>query len=145
MKLLIQRVASASIRVDGKTIASIGNGVVAMVGFEPLDTFQDINKLTRKFLNYKIFLNSEEKIALSIIEENADILLVPQVTLSIRTNKGMKPSFSQAADHQTGLSLFNSFKNLLLDEYQEVQSGIFGENMSIQLVNEGPITFWFES
>ena len=145
MKLLIQRVSSASIRVDGKTIASIGNGVVAMVGFEPLDTFQEINKLTRKFLNYKFFLNSEKKIALSIIEENADILLVPQVTLSIRTKKGMKPSFSQAADRQTGLSLFNSFKNLLLDEYQEVQSGVFGENMSIQLVNEGPITFWFES
>jgi len=84
-------------------------------------------------------------VGLSILEEKAEILIVPQVTLSVNTGKGNKPSFSQAAGPQKGLKLFNLFRDHIKDSYREAEAGIFGANMSVKLVNEGPITYWFES
>ncbi len=83
--------------------------------------------------------------ALSVLEAKAEILLVPQVTLSVRTNKGLKPSFSGAATPEKGLELFKAFKSYLETSYSKIQTGEFGANMSVSLINEGPITYWFEA
>ena len=96
-------------------------------------------------LNYKIFSDIDGKLALSLTQTNNDILLVPQVTLSVGTKKGTKPSFSNASDPDQGNILFQEFKRLLQEKFKDVESGIFGADMSVSLINEGPITFWFES
>ena len=144
MKLLVQRVSKASVEVEEEVIGSIGQGVLVFVGFDKDDNLETLNLLSEKLLNYKIFNDSNHKVALSLIETNNDILIVPQVTLSVGTKKGTKPSFSHAADPETGHELFTDFKELLESNFKRVESGKFGAEMSVSLVNEGPITFWFE-
>ena len=94
MKILIQRVSKASVEIEGKESASIKQGALVFVGFDPKDSIEEIKSLSKKLLNYKMFSDEKGKINLSIIETNSEILLVPQVTLSISTKKGFKPSFS---------------------------------------------------
>ena len=144
MKLLIQRVSQASVKIDDQNIASIANGILVFVGFDPSDTTKEITKLTNKLLNYKVFNDARGRVSLSVIEAQAEVLLVPQVTLAVKTNKGLKPSFSGAADPEKGLELFKVFKDHLQGSYSKIQAGKFGANMSVSLINEGPITYWFE-
>ena len=144
MKLLIQRVSQASVKIDDQNIASIANGILVFVGFDPSDTAIEITKLTNKLLNYKVFNDTRGRVSLSVIEAKAEVLLVPQVTLAVKTNKGLKPSFSGAADPEKGLELFKVFKDYLQGSYSKIQAGKFGANMSVSLINEGPITYWFE-
>ena len=144
MKLLVQRVSEAGVNVDKKNIATISKGILVFVGFDPSDSITEITKLTKKLLNYKIFNDSNGRVAHSVLEAEAEILLVPQVTLSVSTNKGLKPSFSGAANPEKGLYLFNTFKGHLEENYSRIKVGRFGANMSVSLVNEGPITYWFE-
>ncbi len=144
MKLLIQRVSQASVKIDDQNIASIANGILVFVGFDPSDTAIEITKLTNKLLNYKVFNDTRGRVSLSVIEAKAEVLLVPQVTLAVKTNKGLKPSFSGAADPEKGLELFKVFKDHLQGSYSKIQAGKFGANMSVSLINEGPITYWFE-
>ena len=145
MKLLVQRVSEAGVDVDNENIATISNGILVFVGFDPSDSITEITKLTKKLLNYKIFNDSNDRVAHSVLEAEAEILLVPQVTLSVRTNKGLKPSFSGAANPEKGLKLFKAFKSHLETSYSRLQTGKFGANMSVSLINEGPITYWFEA
>ena len=144
MKLLIQRVSQASVKIDDQNIASIANGILVFVGFDPSDTTKEITKLTNKLLNYKVFNDTRGRVSLSVIEAQAEVLLVPQVTLAVKTNKGLKPSFSGAADPEKGLELFEVFKDHLQGSYSKIEAGKFGANMSVSLINEGPITYWFE-
>ena len=102
MKLLVQRVSQASVEIRNENVASISSGILVFVGFDPSDSNKEIEKLTKKLLNYKIFKDSDERVALSVLEAEAEILLVPQVTLSVSTNKGLKPSFSGAANPEKG-------------------------------------------
>ena len=144
MKLLVQRVSEAGVNVDNENIATISKGILVFVGFDPSDSITEITKLTKKLLNYKIFNDSNGRVAHSVLEAEAEILLVPQVTLSVSTNKGLKPSFSGAANPEKGLYLFNTFKDHLEENYSRIKVGRFGANMSVSLINEGPITYWFE-
>ena len=93
MKLLVQRVSQASVEIQNENIGSISTGILVFVGFDPSDSSKQIEKLTKKLLHYKIFNDSNGRVALSVLEAKAEILLVPQVTLSVRTNKGLKPIF----------------------------------------------------
>ena len=145
MKLLVQRVSEAGVNVDKENIATISNGILVFVGFDPSDSITEITKLTKKLLNYKIFNDSNGRVAHSVLEAEAEILLIPQVTLSVRTNKGLKPSFSSAANPEKGLALFNAFKGHLQENYSRIETGKFGFNMSVSLINEGPVTYWFEA
>ena len=145
MKLLVQRVSKASVEVQAEKIASINKGVLVFVGFDRDDNYQKLKSLTDKLLNYKIFNDSKGKVSMSLIETNNDVLIVPQVTLSVGTNKGTKPSFSRAAGPEAGNQLFDDFQKLIEEKYKKPALGIFGADMSVSLVNEGPITFWFES
>ena len=145
MKILIQRVSRASVKIDNKKVASIKKGALVFVGFDPKDSYKEIKKLSKKLLNYKIFSDFKGRINLSTIESESEILLVPQITLSINTKKGLVPSFSQAADHQEGLVLFRQLTDHLMNEYPNVKTGQLGADMSIELVNEGPVTFLFDA
>lgn len=145
MKLLVQRVSKASVEVQAEQIASINKGVLVFVGFDRDDNYQKLESLTDKLLNYKIFNDLKGKVSMSLIETNNDVLIVPQVTLSVGTKKGTKPSFSHAAGPEAGNQLFDDFQKLIEEKYKKPALGMFGADMSVSLVNEGPITFWFES
>ena len=145
MKLLVQRVSKASVEVQAEQIASINKGVLVFVGFDRDDNYQKLESLTDKLLNYKIFNDSKGKVSMSLIETNNEVLIVPQVTLSVATKKGTKPSFSRAAGPEAGNQLFDDFQKLIGEKFKKPALGIFGADMSVSLVNEGPITFWFES
>lgn len=144
MKLLVQRVSEASVKVGGQEIASINEGVLVFVGFDRGDKSDKLKILADKLLNYKIFNDKEGKVGLSLLTTQNDILLVPQVTLSVGTNKGTKPSFSMAAPPDLGEELFLSFITILENKFKKIQLGQFGADMSVNLINEGPITFWFD-
>ena len=144
MKLLVQRVSKASVEVQAEQIASINKGVLVFVGFDRDDNYQKLESLTDKLLNYKIFNDLKGKVSMSLIETNNDVLIVPKVTLSVGTKKGTKPSFSHAAGHEAGNQLFDDFQKLIEEKYKKPALGMFGADMSVSLVNEGPITFWFE-
>ena len=145
MKLLIQRVSTASVEVDNQIVSSIQQGVMALVGFDKHDTKENLGSMAEKLLNFKIFNDHNGKISRSILETNHQLLVVPQVTLSVGTNKGSKPSFSKAADPKRSFHFFQEFIEIIRRKKIECEIGSFGSDMSVRLVNDGPVTFWFEN
>ena len=145
MKLLIQRVSTASVEVDNQIVSSIQQGVLALVGFDKHDTRESLVSMAKKLLNFKIFNDHNGKISKSILETNHQLLVVPQVTLSVGTKKGSKPSFSKAADPKKSFHFFQEFIQIIKKNNLECEIGSFGSDMSVRLVNDGPVTFWFEN
>ena len=145
MKLLIQRVSTASVEVDNQIVSSIQQGVMALVGFDKHDNTQSLGLMAEKLLNFKIFNDHNGKISKSILETNHQLLVVPQVTLSVGTKKGSKPSFSKAADPKKSFHYFQEFIQIIKTKKPECEIGCFGSDMSVKLVNDGPVTFWFEN
>ena len=145
MKLLIQRVSTASVEVDNQIVSSIQQGVLALVGFDKHDTRESLVSMAEKLLNFKIFNDHNGKISRSVLETNHQLLIVPQVTLSVGTKKGSKPSFSKAADPKSSFHFFQEFIQIIKRKKIECEIGSFGSDMSVQLVNDGPVTFWFEN
>ena len=145
MKLLIQRVSTASVEVDNQIVSSIKKGVMALVGFDKHDNTESLRSMVEKLLNFKIFNDHNGKISRSILETNHQLLVVPQVTLSVGTKKGSKPSFSKAADPKKSFHYFQEFIQIIETKKPECEIGIFGSDMSVRLVNDGPVTFWFEN
>lgn len=145
MKILAQRVLSSSVVVNKKEIASINEGILALVGFEKEDKTSTCKSMVKKLVNYRLFSDNEGKIEKSVIDIRGSILLVPQVTLALDTKKGTRPSFSQAAPPELGNQLFGE---LILEfkknENIHLENGLFGADMEISLVNKGPVTFYFE-
>ena len=145
MKLLIQRVSTASVEVDNQIISSIQQGVMALVGFDKHDNTESLRSMAEKLLNFKIFNDHNGRISRSILETNHQLLVVPQVTLSVGTKKGSKPSFSKAADPKKSFHFFQEFIQIIKTKKPECEIGCFGSDMSVKLVNDGPVTFWFEN
>ena len=145
MKLLIQRVSTASVEVDNQIVSSIQQGVLALVGFDKHDTRESLVSMAKKLLNFKIFNDHNGKISKSILETNHQLLVVPQVTLSVGTKKGSKPSFSKAADPKKSFHFFQEFIQIIKNKNLECEIGSFGSDMSVRLINDGPVTFWFEN
>ena len=145
MKLLIQRVSTASVEIDNQIVSSIQQGVMALVGFDKHDNTESLRSMAEKLLNFKIFNDHNGKISRSILETNHQLLVVPQVTLSVGTKKGSKPSFSKAADPKKSFHFFQEFIQIIKRKNFECEIGIFGSDMSVRLVNDGPVTFWFEN
>ena len=145
MKLLIQRVSTASVEVDNQIVSSIQQGVLALVGFDKHDNTESLRSMAEKLLNFKIFNDHNGKISRSILETNHQLLVVPQVTLSVGTKKGSKPSFSKAADPKKSFHFFQEFIQMIKSKNLECEIGSFGSDMSVRLVNDGPVTFWFEN
>ena len=145
MKLLIQRVSTASVEVDNQIVSSIQQGVMALVGFDKHDNTESLGLMAERLLNFKIFNDHNGKISKSILETNHQLLVVPQVTLSVGTKKGSKPSFSKAADPKKSFHFFQEFIQIIETKKPECEIGCFGSDMSVKLVNDGPVTFWFEN
>ena len=145
MKLLIQRVSTASVEVDREIVSSIKQGILAFVGFDKHDSVENLESMAEKLLNFKTFNDEKGKISKSLFETNHQLLIVPQVTLSVGTKRGTKPSFSEAAEPQAGLQLFQEFTQIIKEKKFKYEIGSFGSDMSVHIVNDGPVTFWFEN
>ena len=145
MIALLQRVASASVSVNGERVAEIGHGLLALIGVEKQDNAAKAARLVERILGYRIFADDEGKMNLNVVDVDGGVLLVPQFTLAADTRKGMRPSFSGAADAETGRAMFDTVVDIMQRNTGRVQQGRFGADMSVQLVNDGPVTFWLQS
>ena len=141
---LLQRVSSASVRVDDNTIAEINRGVLVLTAVQPTDTEQSVVRMGERILGYRIFSDDKGKMNLSVMDIDSEVLLVPQFTLAADTRKGMRPSFTHAAEPDTARSLFEFMYESMRREYPKISCGKFGAKMQIQLINEGPVTFILE-
>ncbi|AUH72272.1 D-tyr-tRNA(Tyr) deacylase [Legionella sainthelensi] len=141
MLVVIQRVSHARVDIADDTVANIDKGLLILCGFEPNDTEHNINKMLDKCINYRIFDDGQGKMNLSLKEVNGDLLLVPQFTLMADTQKGLRPSFSNAAPPELGRQLFDNLLTRAAHVFPKIQSGCFGANMQVHLCNDGPVTF----
>lgn len=145
MKALIQRVTSANVKVDGAITGEIGKGLLVFLAVEKNDTEASIEKLVHKLVHYRIFSDDENKMNLNIQDTKGDILIVSQFTLAASTEKGLRPSFSDAASPEKAFKYYNYFVDKVRSVSIPVSTGIFGEDMKVELINDGPVTFLLNS
>ena len=146
MRVVIQRVSSSKVDIDGKTVGSIGLGLLVLAGFESADTQEDLEWTAAKITKLRIFDDNEGVMNLSVTDVNGDILAVSQFTLHAKTKKGNRPSYIQAAPPDIAIPLYENFVKILETEInKKVQTGKFGANMAVSLVNDGPVTIIIDS
>ena len=141
---LLQRVKSASVTVDGEVIGSAGQGRLVLVCAEKGDTEEQSEKLAKKVLAYRIFEDENGKMNKSLTDIGGDILIVSQFTLAAETSKGLRPSFTPAADPETGKKLYEHFVSKVKESGLRTETGEFGAYMQVALVNDGPVTIWLK-
>ena len=141
---LLQRVQSASVTVEGKVIGSAGKGLMVLVCAEKGDTEEQCEKLAKKVLAYRIFEDEKGKMNKSLTDIQGDILIVSQFTLAADTAKGLRPSFTLAADPETGKKLYEHFVETVKQSGLRTETGEFGAYMQVSLVNDGPVTIWLK-
>jgi len=142
---LLQRVQHASVSVDNKEIAHIEQGLLVLIGVERNDSTAQADRLLTRLLGYRIFSDNHDKMNLSVQDISGGLLLVPQFTLPANTQKGLRPSFTPAADPQTGRELFSYLVSKADQQHADVASGKFGADMQVSLTNDGPVTFWLHA
>lgn len=145
MKILLQRVQRASVEVEGEVVGAIGQGIMALVGIEPHDTQKSVMKLVDKLLKYRIFSDDEGKMNLSLLDIAGELLLVSQFTLAADTGKGLRPSFTSAASPELGAELFEFAVSHAKNQLGRAETGQFGADMQVSLINDGPVTFLLEN
>ena len=142
---LLQRVSSARVVVDAATIASIERGLLVLVGVQKEDGEPQADRLLERMLSYRVFPDADGKMNLSLRDVKGGLLLVPQFTLAADTKKGTRAGFSTAAEPARAKELFESLLARARAEWPLTQSGVFGADMKVSLVNEGPVTFWLDA
>ena len=146
MRIVIQRVTSASVSIDTKVHNAIGKGLLVLVGFEESDSSEDIQWISKKIVDLRIFSDLEGKMNLSIKEIQGELLVVSQFTLFASTKKGNRPSFIRSAKPEIAIPLYESFlSELALLHPTPIKTGIFGADMQVSLVNDGPVTISIDS
>ena len=146
MKVVIQRVTRASVTIEQQLFSSINKGMLILVGIQADDTDEDINWLASKIVNLRIFDDENGVMNKSILESGGEILAVSQFTLMARTKKGNRPSYIDAAPPAISVPLYEKFVATLSQElHKEVQTGQFGANMKVELINDGPVTIIVDS
>jgi D-tyrosyl-tRNA(Tyr) deacylase len=146
MRLLIQRVSEASVTIDKKVKSAIGKGVLVLVGIGNDDDKTDLEWLTRKLLNLRIFNDENEVMNLSVKDIDGDILVISQFTLHASTKKGNRPSYIKAAKPEISIPLYEQFVQHIEKEFgKTIGTGAFGADMKVALVNDGPVTIWVDS
>ena len=145
MRVVVQRVTSAKVDVEGKTVGMIGNGLLLLIGVAQDDTREDVEFVAGKCANLRIFEDDQDKMNRSLLEVGGEILAISQFTLLGDTRKGRRPSFIDAADPEKGNTLYDYFIECLKKEGIHVEKGIFGAMMDVQLTNRGPVTLIVES
>ena len=144
MIALLQRVTEAAVHVNGDEVAAINKGIMALVAVQRGDTFKQADRLLERMLAYRIFPDDEGRMNLDLRQAGGELLLVPQFTLAANTNKGNRPSFASAATPEEGKRLFAYVVDRSNQEFGSTGAGIFGADMKVSLVNDGPVTFWLE-
>lgn len=144
MIALIQRVRSASVEVEGEVVGQISQGLLALIGIQKDDTADKAERLLEKVLNYRVFADEAQRMNRSVRDIGGGLLLVSQFTLAADTRKGARPSFSSAAAPDEALHLFEHLLTRARSLHSIVETGRFGADMQVSLVNDGPVTFWLE-
>ncbi len=145
MKVVIQRVSQASVTVGGQIVGAISNGLLLLIGIDEQDDENDANWLVQKILNLRIFSDVEGKMNLSVQDIQGEILCISQFTLIAEYKKGNRPGFSKAAKPEQAIPLFEYFKNEISKSGLKTESGIFGADMKVSLLNNGPVTIVMDS
>lgn len=146
MKVVVQRVASAAVSIDGKTRAAIGAGLLVLLGVGHEDSQEDIDYLVKKVAGLRIFNDDNGVMNRSVLETGGDIIVVSQFTLMASTKKGNRPSYLGAAGHETAIPLYEQFCRALSAAIgKPVGTGIFGADMKVSLVNDGPVTICMDT
>lgn len=146
MRVVIQRVLEASVTIDNEIVAQIQKGLLVLVGIEDKDTIEDVNWLASKIVNLRIFSDEKGLMNLSVKEVLGDIILVSQFTLHASTKKGNRPSYIKASKPDIAVPLYESFvQQMELELGKKVQTGRFGADMKVALVNDGPVTISIDS
>ena len=146
MKLVIQRVKESSVEIDNKTKDEIGKGLLVLIGISQEDNKLDVEWLANKVLNIRIFNDLDGVMNKSIIDIKGEILIISQFTLMALTKKGNRPSYIKSASHEIAIPLYNYFIELLESKLNKrIKTGIFGADMKVRLINDGPVTIIIDS
>lgn len=146
MRVVIQRVSEATVKIDGAIVGEISKGLLVLLGIEHEDTEQDALYLIQKLINLRIFSDTDGKMNLSVQEVNGGILVVSQFTLQAATKKGNRPSYIRAARPEQAIPLYAYFLTSLQNQFSgKIQAGQFGADMKVGLVNDGPVTIIMDS
>jgi len=146
MKVVIQRVSEASVAISGETVAKIRRGLLVLVGIVNADSDEDINWLVSKIINLRIFADSDGVMNLSVKDISGEIIVVSQFTLHALTKKGNRPSYIEAAKPEVAVPLYEKFVATLQQEFgKTIQTGKFGADMQVSLINDGPVTIVVDS
>ncbi len=146
MKVVIQRVSSASVTIETEIVANIQSGLLVLVGIEDGDSVEDINWLSQKIINLRIFGDENEVMNLSVKDIQGDIIIVSQFTLHASTKKGNRPSYIKASKPDIAIPLYEKFvQQMELELGKKIQTGKFGADMKVALVNDGPVTIIIDS
>lgn len=139
MKIVIQRVSEASVAIEGEIVGAIQKGLLLLVGFGPEDGQEDVDYTVRKITQMRIFSDAEDKMNLSLLDIKGSILSISQFTLFANTKKGNRPAFTEAAKPEMASQLYEQF-NQALSAFCPLERGVFGADMKVSLVNDGPVT-----
>lgn len=146
MRIVIQRVSEAAVKVDGNITGSIATGLLVLVGIEDIDTEEDIQWLSNKIVNIRLFNDTDGVMNLSVKDVGGDILLVSQFTLHASTKKGNRPSYIKASKPPIAIPMYEKMiAQLAIDLGKPIQTGIFGADMKVSLLNDGPVTIVMDS
>lgn len=145
MIALIQRVTEASVTIAGERVASIGIGMLALIGVEAPDSQRSAERLAERLLGYRIFPDDQDRMNLDLLAAGGELLLVPQFTLVADTAKGRRPGFSRAANPEQAVLLFDYLAAHLATRVDTLGLGQFGADMKVALINDGPVTFWLRA
>ena len=146
MRTLIQRVQHASVTINGEINSQIGNGMLVLVGIEDHDSQEDIEWLTKKIANLRIFDDENGVMNRSVIDIKGEVMVVSQFTLHASTKKGNRPSYIHASKPDIAIPMYEAFcAEMELQIGKEVQTGTFGADMKVELLNDGPVTIWIDS
>lgn len=140
MIAVVQRVKSASVAVDGKIVSEIAKGYLVLLGCEKGDSEKDVEYISKKLANLRIFSDNDDKMNLSLKDVNGKMIIVSQFTLLGKTRKGNRPSFTNAELPERADELYLSVVKMLRDSQVDVQTGVFGAHMDVSLINDGPVT-----
>ena len=145
MKALLQRVSSSKVEVEGRVVGQINKGLLVFIGIEKKDDIISSDKMVKKILSYRVFSDSDDKMNLSVGDINGDLLIVSQFTLAADTKNGTRAGFSTAMPPKEAENLYNYFLEKTKSMGVIIESGIFGADMKVSLVNDGPVTFLLET
>lgn len=145
MIALIQRVSEASVTVDDVIIGAIQRGLLVLLAVQPEDNGTTAARLAERVLTYRVFPDNDDRMNRSLLDEGLELLAVPQFTLAADTRKGTRASFTRAAPPEAGARYFDRFVEECGKKLASVETGKFGANMQVKLINDGPVTFWLEA